>query len=168
MKYFTVIVMLLTTFLGCSKKEENTPIDPGVTATGYIRGYVNSVNWYSNSITTSKSGVTRVIKATQNLSNNQNYSSAILEFKISVNQPGNFGIGEDEPGYVYFVRAYYTLIGKNGNSDLKYTAYYEDTSLLTIDEYDSDHLYGSFNFIARTADTLNTIQFTGGLIQIDY
>ena len=168
MKLVFLFLVSIVFLSGCSKKEEATPVDTGVKATGYIRGYINSVNWYSNSITTSKSGVTREIKATQNLSNNQNYSSAILEFKISVNQPGNFGIGEDEPGYVYFVRAYYTLIGKNGNSDLKYTAYYEDTSLLTIDEYDSDHLYGSFNFIARTADTLNTIQFTGGSIQIDY
>lgn len=168
MKSVFLFLVFLTFFIGCSKKDEISPVDPNITATGYIRGYVNGVNWYSNSIKTNKAGVTRTIKATQNLTNNPDYSSAVLELKISVNQPGDFGIGEDEPGYVYFVKCYYTLVGKNGTPDRLYKAYYKNTSLLTINEYDSDHLYGAFNFIAHTDDTLNTILFTGGNIQIDY
>jgi hypothetical protein len=160
--------MLIVVFLGCSKKDDPIPVDPSVPASGYIRGYVNGVNWYSNSITTSKSGQTRIVTATQPLPNSQTFSSAILEFRISVNQVGNFGIGEDEPGYVYFVRGYYNLVGKNGNANESYKAYYEDQSVFTITEYDADHLYGSFNFIAHTDDTLHTILFTNGSIQIDY
>ena len=168
MKSFALILVLMTIFFGCSKKDSNPVVDDTKPATGYIRGYVNGDSWYTNSIRTGKSGVTRIVRATQNLSNNQNYSSAVLEFKISVNQPGNFGIGEDEPGYVYFVKAYYTLVGKNGHADQLYKAYYEDTSLLTITEYDDTHLYGTYNFIAHTDDTLHTVEFTNGSIQINY
>jgi hypothetical protein len=167
-KYLVILFLLIVTTVSCSKKDDNNPVDTSVSASGYIRGYVNSVNWYSNSIRTSKTGQTRIVKATQEFSNNQNYSSAILEMKISVNYIGTFGIGEDEPGFVYFVRAYYTLVGKNGNANELYTAYYKDTSELVISEYDDNHLYGTFNFVANTNDTLNTILFTNGSIQITY
>lgn len=168
MKSLFLLLLSFVFFVSCSKNDDPIPVDPNVPATGYIRGYINGESYYSNSITTNKTGQTRTVTAKQNITNSQVFSSSVLEFKISVNQPGNFGIGEDEPGYVYFVKAKYTLVGKNGNANEIYKAYYEDTSLLTMTEYDSDHLYGSFNFIAHTDDTLHTILFTNGAIQIDY
>jgi len=168
MKNLILVLLFLLAIIGCSKNDNSNPVDTEKTAVGFVRGNANGVSWYSNNIKTSKSGNTRFIKATQEFSNNPNFSSAILEFRISVNQAGVFGIGEDEPGYRYYVRAYYTLVSSTGSGNENYTAYYENTSLMTINQITSTNLNAIYNFTAHTADTLKTVVFSNGAIQINY
>ena len=172
MKSFVLLVSVLLVsvlFLvnGCSKDDNSNPVNPEKNATGFVRGDVNGTSWYSNKITTSKSGNTRTVKATQDFTNDPTYSSAILEFEISVNQSGTFGIGEDEPGLNYAVKAYYKLISKSGNNDEYYRTYFDNISFLTISRITDKDLDATFTFTARTDDS-STVVFTNGSIQINY
>jgi hypothetical protein len=168
MKNLILASLFLFAILGCSKSDDSNPVNTEKTAVGFVRGNANGTSWYSNKIKTSKSGNTRFIKATQEFSNNPNFSSAILEFRISVNQAGVYGIGEDEPGYKYYIRAYYTLVSNTGNGNENYTAYYENTSLMTINQITDTNLNAIYNFTAHTADTLKTFVFSNGAIQITF
>ncbi len=168
MKFLTFIVLVLLTFSGCSSEEDSNPVDTEKIATGFVRGYVNGSNWYSNKITTSKSGNTRVVKATLDYSNDPTYKSSILEFRISINQTGVFGIGENEPGYTYYVKAYYTLIAKNGSAAPTHKAHYDNVSTLTISSISEKNLDADFLFNAVTDDSLSAVVFTNGAIQIDF
>lgn len=167
MKIFVLLVSVLFLVNGCSKDDNSNPVNPEKNATGFVRGYVNGTSWYSNKITTSKSGNTRTVKATQDFTNDPTFSSAILEFKISVNQSGTFGIGEDEPGVKYYVKTYYTLKAQSGGSDKLYTAYFDNVSFLTISRITDKDIDAIFTFTARTGDS-STVVFSNGSIQINY
>lgn len=101
-------------------------------------------------------------------SNDPLYKATTLEFRISVNQTGVFGIGENEPGFQYVVKAYYTLVSRSGSADKYHKAYYDNVSTLTIGSISDKNLDADFIFNARTDDSLNTVVFTNGAIQIDF
>jgi hypothetical protein len=169
MKLLVIISIVFLVLAGCSKDDNSTdPVNQEKIATGFVRGDVNGTNWYSNKITTSKSNNTRIVKATQDFTNDPIYKSSILEFRISVNLVGDFGIGEDEPGFNYVVRAYYTLVSKSGSADLIYKAHYNNISTLTIDGISDKNLDADFLFNAVTDDSSSTVVFTNGAIQIDF
>lgn len=168
MKLYYLLFSLLILLTSCSSDDESNPVSTEKTATGFVRGTVNSSSWYSNKISTSKSGNTRIVKATQEFTNDPVFKSSILEFRISVNQAGTFGIGENEPGYTYSVKAYYTLISRSGSEDVIYKAYYEYLKDLIINRISDKNLDANYSFNARTDDSLRTVSFTSGAIQIDY
>jgi len=168
MKFYYLIFSLLLFISACTNNDESNPIIAEKNATGFVRGTVNSSSWYSNKITTSKSGNTRIVKATQEFTNDPVFRSSMLEFRISVNQAGTFGIGENEPGYTYSVKAYYTLISRSGSADVIYKAYYESLKDLIINRISDKNLDANYSFNARTDDSLRTVSFTNGAIQIDY
>jgi len=168
MKFLTFITLVLLIVNGCSSNDESNPITNEKSATGFVRGSVNGSSWYSNKITTSKSGNTRTVKATLDSSNDPLYKSTILEFRISVNQTGVFGIGENEPGFQYVVKAYYTLVSRSGSADVTHKAHFDNVSTLTIDAISDKNLDADFIFNARTDDSLSTVVFTNGAIQIDF
>lgn len=168
MKFLTFITLVLLIVNGCSSNDESNPITNEKSATGFVRGNVNGSSWYSNKITTSKSGVTRIVKATLDFSNDPIYKTSILEFHIGVNLVGNFGIGENEPGFQYVVKAYYTLVSRSGSADKYHKAYYDNVSTLTIGAISDKNLDADFIFNARTDDSLSTVVFTNGAIQIDF
>lgn len=168
MKFTTLIAFVLLIMAGCSSENDSNPVSTEKNATGFVRGTVNGVSWYSNKITTSKSGNTRTVKATQEFTNDPIFKNSILEFRISVNQAGTFGIGENEPGYTYSVKAYYTLISRSGSADVIYKAYYEALKDLIINRISDKNLDANYSFNARTDDSLRTVSFTSGAIQIDY
>lgn len=168
MKFLTFITLALLIIVGCSSEDESNPVVTEKNATGFVRGYVNGSNWYSNKITTSKSGNTRVVKATLDYSNDPTYKSSILEFRISINQTGVFGIGENEPGYTYYVKAYYTLIAHSGSTAPTHKAHYDNISTLTISSISDKNLDADFLFNAVTDDSSSAIVFTNGAIQIDF
>ncbi len=168
MKYFLALTFLVVTFYSCSKNDDNNPVNNEIIARGFIRGDINSINWYSNKITTNKNDNTRILKGTQDITNDPKFTASILELRLGVNQTGTFGIGENEPGYQYSVKAYYTLVSRSGTEDEYFKAYYEKTSLLKINRISSTNLDATFNFIARTDDSTKTIVFSAGVIQIDY
>lgn len=168
MRLVPLIAIVFLVFASCSSEDDSNPVSPETNATGFVRGNVNGVSWYSNKITTSKSGNTRIVKATQDFTNDPVFKSSVLEFRISVNQAGTFGIGENEPGYTYYVKAYYTLVSRSGSADLNYKAYYENLSTLTINRISDNNLDANYIFNARTDDSLSTVSFSNGAIQIDY
>lgn len=162
--YFLVLLLLV----GCSSNDDSNPIDTEKNATGFVRGNINGTNWYSNQITTSKSGNTRVVKAIQELPNHPTFSSSIIELRISVSQAGRLGIGENEPGFTYYVKAYYTLVSRTGTEDEYYKAYFENISYMTINRISDKDLDAVFNFNGRVDDSTKTISLTGGSVQISY
>lgn len=168
MKLYYLFFPLLILFLSCSGDESSNPVNNDKTATGFVRGTINNANWYSSEITTSKSGNTRTVKAIQNISNDPIFSSSVIELKISVSQPGKFGIGENEPGFTYYVKAYYTLVSRSGNQDENYKAYFDNISFMTINRISDKDLDASFNFNARTDDSTKTISLSSGSVVIDF
>ena len=168
MKFSIFLVLITLFYFGCSNSDDSNPVITEKNATGFVRGNVNGSSWYSNKITTSKSGNTRVVKATLDYSNDPIFKSSILEFRISVNQVGVFGIGEDEPGLNYVVKAYYTLISRSGSADQNHKAHYDNISTLTISSISDKNLDADFLFNAITDDSLSAVVFTNGAIQIDF
>jgi hypothetical protein len=168
MKLYYIFFSLLIFITACSSNDESNPVNAETSATGFVRGTVNGSNWYSNKITTSKSGNTRTVKATQELPNNSKFSSSVMEIRISVSQAGIFGIGENEPGYTYYIKAYYKLVSRNGTEDENYKAYFDNISYMTINRISDKDLDAVFNFNARTDDSTKTISLSSGSIQIDY
>ncbi|MBK7629282.1 MAG: hypothetical protein IPJ23_00830 [Ignavibacteriales bacterium] len=168
MKYLGFITIVILVLAGCSKDDSSNPVTSDKNATGFVRGDLNGSNWYANKIITSKSGNTRTVKATLDFTNDPVYTTSTLEFKISVSQSGIFGIGEDEPGFQYVIKAYYKLISRSGTNDENYKAYYDNISFLTINRITDKDLDAIFTFTARTDDSLKTVVFTNGSIQINY
>lgn len=168
MKLYYLLFPILILFTSCSSDEDSNPVSTEKTATGFVRGNVNGSNWYSNKITTSKSGNTRVVKATLDFTNDPIFKGSVLEFRISVNQSGIFGIGENEPGFTYYVKAYYTLVSRSGTEDENYKAYFDNISFMTINRISDKYLDASLNFNARTNDSTKTISLTSGSVLIDF
>jgi hypothetical protein len=168
MKLYYLFFPLLLLFLSCSSDEESNPVNTEETATGFVRGTINGSNWYSSEITTSKSGNTRSVKATQKLTNHPIFSSSVIELKISVSQTGKFDIGEDEPGVRYFIKAYYTLVSRSGTEDENYKAYFDNISSMTINRISDKDLDAAFNFNARNDDSTKTISLSSGSVVIDF
>jgi hypothetical protein len=168
MRFLIFITLALLIIGGCSSEDESNPVDTDKSATGFVRGYVNGSYWYSNKITTSKSNNTRIVKATLDSSNDPIYKSSVLEFRIRVNQAGEYGIGEDEPGLNYVVKAYYTLASRNGSEDKFHKAHYDNVSTLTISAISDKNLDADFLFNAVTDDSSSAVVFTNGAIQIDF
>lgn len=168
MKVLSFGLFLFFVVLGCSKNKDANPVSSEYAATGFIRASVNGASWYSNVISTSFSGNTRYLKATQSIINNPNFSSSVLEFWISINQTGKFSIGEKDPGYTYAIRAAYTLKSTGGAGDEIYRAYFQNYSFLTINGITATNLDASFIFRAFTDDTLKSVVASDGVIKVDY
>jgi hypothetical protein len=168
MKFFYLLFSFLLLFIGCSSNDDSNPIDTEKNATGFVRANINGSNWYSNQITTSKSSNTRVVKAIQELPNHPIFSSSKLELRISVSQTGRLGIGENEPGFTYYVKAYYTLVSRTGTEDEYYRAYFDNISYMTINRISDKDLDAVFNFNGRVDDSTKTVSVTAGSVQINY
>ena len=92
-----------------------------------------------------------------------------MNFKIiNISQTGTFGIGEDEPGFKYFVKASYTLKSAGAAPDKKYTADYRDYSVFDMSRIDDKGLDATFIFVAYFKDFLDSLNFTSGVVKIDY
>jgi len=168
MKFIILLAAILFAITGCSKDENTNPVDNSNNATGFVKGNVNSVSWYSDKITISKTSTTLTITAKQNFTNDAKFASSELTFKISVTQPQVYGIGENEPGFIYYVKAYYKLISHSGAEDENYKAYFENVSFMTINRLTDNNLDATYNFNAYTDDRSKAVIFTNGAIQIDY
>ncbi len=168
MKISLLLSVLLIALIGCSTNENSNPISKEYTATGFMRASVNGGSWYSNQVLTSKSGNVRYLKSEQPIVNNSKFSSSVLEMWIGINQAGRVGIGEDEPGYTYGVRAAYTLKSISGTQDEKYKAYFQDYSFLTINRISDTNLDAVFILRAFTDDTLKSVVVSDGVIKLDF
>lgn len=155
------LILLPLLISGCKKEAEN-PLEPDRNkATGYVRSYVDGVNWEAESIYASKSGTVINISA----------EKAVSEIQLqiqNINQPGNFSIGENEPGFTYFIKAKYIQKAVGGTSEKIYTAYFRDYSYLTISNMSEGTLDADFVFLAYSEDFTDSVNVTGGAINIDY
>lgn len=169
MKFLSLVLFIAIIYAGCSSDSDTNPVNNDKPASGFVRGYSNGTSWYSNQITTNLSQNVRTIKSTQTLTNDPKFSSSILELKVSASlPPGLYSIGENEPGYTYFVKAYCTLVAKSGYVNEFYRAYFDSVSYMTINKNTSQELDAVFNFLARTDDSTKFISFTNGVIKINY
>lgn len=165
---YILSILVLVIISGCSKEDSPVETSGAKKANGYIRGEMNNGSWYSSSITIDEKNNTIFIKAVQTLTGNPNYSSSEINFRlINISQPILYGIGENEPGYVYFVKADYTLKGKNG-SDVVYNAYHRDYSLMKINRFTENGIEADFNFIAYTNSFSDSIDISNGKIDISF
>lgn len=85
-----------------------------------------------------------------------------------MNQAGVFGIGENEPGFNFIFKDYYILISRSGSANITHKAHFDNISILIIRAIFAQNLNADFTFIARTDDSLNTVEVANGAIQIDY
>ncbi len=155
--------------ISCSKEENPIDRKENLTATGFISGNVENANWFADKIQAYKQSSIIYITGTQKIDNSSVYASSILNFKIiNISQTGSFGIGEDEPGFKYFVKASYTLISTRAAPDRKYTAYYRDYSVFDMSRINDKGLDATFVFVAYSQDFSDSVNFTSGVIKIDY
>jgi hypothetical protein len=166
-RYLVWIPLILIQF-SCSKND-STVTEPDYTATGFIRGKIDNVNWFADKIEAHKQASTIYITGTQNFDAGSPYSNSLIDFRIiNLSQPVTAGIGEDEPGYVYFVKANYTLKFADGSDDKVYTAYYRDYSTMDITRITDKALEATFFFIAYSEDFTDSVDVTNGAIKIDF
>ena len=168
MNNYFVWIPLTLILLSCSK-DDNPIVDPDYTATGFIRGRINNVTWFADKIEAHKQGSTIYITGTQNPDSGSIYSSTQINFRIlNLSQPMLAGIGENEPGYEYFVKADYTLKFADGSNDKVYTAYYRDYSTMDLTRINDKGLDATFIFKAYTEFFTDSIDVTSGVFNIDY
>ena len=167
-KYFVCILFLLLLF-SCSKDDNSVATDPDYTAAGFVRGKIDNVTWSADKIETHKQASTMYITGTQNFDAGSLYSTTIIDFRIiNLSQPVTAGIGEDEPGYIYFVKANYTLKFTDGSQDKVYTAYYRDYSNMYITIINDKRVDATFLFKAYTEDFSDSVDVTSGVFRVEY
>ena len=167
-KYLAWIPLTLLLF-SCSKDDNSIVIDTDYTATGFIRGRINNVTWFADKIEAHKQASTIYITGTQNFESGSIYTNSKIDFRIiNLSQPVTAGIGENEPGYEYFVKADYTLKFADGSNDKVYTAYYRDYSTMDLTRINDKGLDATFIFKAYTEYFLDSVDVTGGVFNIDY
>lgn len=167
-KYFVWIPLTLLLF-SCSKDDNPNNIDPDYTASGFIRGSINNTSWFADKIEAHKQASTIYITGTQNFDAGSIYSFSIIDFRIiNLSQPVTAGIGEDEPGYIYFVKANYTLKFADGSEDKVFTAYYRDYSTMDITTINDKRFDATFLFKAYSENFSDSVDVTNGAMKIDY
>jgi hypothetical protein len=167
-KYLFLIPLILL-LSNCSKDDNSIVVDTDYTANGFLRGKINNVTWSANKIEAHKQASTIYITGTQNFDEGSLYSSSVINFRIiNLSQPVLSGIGENEPGYQYFVKANYTLKFADGSNDKVYTAYFRDYSFMDLTRINSKGIDATFIFKAYTGDFSDSVVVTNGVFKIDY
>ncbi len=167
-KYLVWIPLTLLLF-SCSKDDNSIVGDTDNTATGFLRGKINNVTWFADKIEAYKQASTIYITGTQNFEAGSIYTSSKINFRIiNLSQPVTSGIGENEPGYQYFVKANYTLKFKDGSNDKIYTAYFRDYSLMDLTRINNKGIDATFIFKAYTGNFSDSVIVTDGVFRIDY
>ena len=170
MNKYLVWIPLTLLLLSCSKDDNPIVVDPDYTATGFIRGKINNVTWFADKIEAHKQASTIYITGTQNFDAGSIYSSTQINFRIiNLSQPMLAGIGENEgDGYVYSVKANYTLKFADWSKDKVYTAYFRDYSFMDLTRINDKGIDASFIFIAYSEDFSDSVNVTDGVFVIDY
>jgi hypothetical protein len=168
--YKYIILFLITILaISCTKEENPASGTPDDIATGFILSKIKSNDWSADEIRASKKSSNTVIKAVKYIEENQQYVSSELNFTLeNLSQPGNFGIGEDEPGYQYFVKANYILRSQSSSEDKIYTAYYRDLSVMNITRISDNSLEANFIFKGILEDKSDSIIVSDGTIKINF
>jgi hypothetical protein len=170
MHKYLVLIPLTLLLLSCSKDDNPVVIDTDYTATGFLRGKINNVTWFADKIEAHKQASTIYITGTQNFDAGSLYSATIIDFRIiNLSQPVTASIGENEgDGYVYFVKANYTLKFTDGSNDKVFTAYHRDYSTMDITIINDKRVDATFLFKAYSEDFSDSVDVTSGAFRIEY
>jgi hypothetical protein len=165
-----LLVLFFCIFLsaGCSKDDSN-PVDPTNNVTGFMLAQVNFASWSAEELEAARLQNTLNIKGTKTILNNPVYNSSELLIRIiNINQPGTFGIGENESGIQYFIKGTYTLKSNDGSQTEVFTAYYLDYSLMKINSITDDSIEAEFDMKLYNQDFTDSLFITGGRMNIDF
>jgi len=166
---YLVWIPLTLLLISCSKDDTSIVVDTDYTANGFFIGKINNVTWSADKIEAHKEASTIYITGTKNYDAGSSYSASKINFRIiNLSQPGTAGIGENEPGYQYFVKANYTLKFADGSNDKVYTAYYRNYSLMNITRINDKGIDATFVFKAYSEDFSDSVVVTNGVFKIDY
>ena len=166
-KYYALFIVFLL-IISCSNNDENNPADPNHTATGFMRTKINNISWFADKIEAYRQSNSLYIIGTQDSTGVPQFSSSEIKFQIiNLSQPGTYGIGEDEPGYEYFVKAKYILYSGTGVVNIIYSAYYLNYSTMNISRINADSFTADFIFRAFI-DSTTSVNITDGVIDIRF
>ncbi|GBD86249.1 hypothetical protein BMS3Abin03_00162 [bacterium BMS3Abin03] len=169
MNKYLIWIPLILFLVSCSKDDNSIVADTDYTATGFLMGKINTVTWSADKIEAHKEASTIYITGTKNYDAGSLYSASKINFRIiNLTQPVTAGIGENEPGYQYFVKANYTLTFTDGSKDKVYTAYYRNYSLMNLTRINDKGIDATFIFKAYSGDFSDSVIVTDGVFKIDY
>lgn len=168
MRKIYFILILISIAVACSKEETN-PVGNDNSANGFVRSKVNGISWFADDVQAYKQLSTLNIVATDVLEGNPNFTSSKIHLRlVNINQPGIFGIGEDEPGFKYFVKATYLLKPADNSADVVYTAYYVNFSTMNLTYIDEGRVEADFVFKAYSDNFEDSVTVVDGVIDIDF
>lgn len=168
MRKYILLFFSFVLIAGCSKDEATAPVQAENTVYGFVRGEINGSSWYADKITLVERNNIKYIKATKNIFDNPTYSSSEINFRlINISQPVVYAIGENEPGYVYAVKADYILKAKNG-ADKVLKAYYLEYSQMDISRINDKSLEAEFIFKAYDEFFTDSVEIVNGKINLDF
>ena len=163
--FFLVLIFLV---LGC-KEDTFDPFVDDNTASGSMIYLINQSTWSANELQAYKERDTLFLKGIVTLTSDSNYSSSEINFKIiNLNQPGLYGIGEDELGLTYRVKGNYTLKSAKNLPDVVYNAYFRDDNLMTITGMNDRSINAEFKMKVFNQSFSDSLFITNGSLNITY
>lgn len=163
-----VLLNVIVLIAGCSKDDSN-PVDPPNNTSGFILCQVNSVQWSATGLEASKVQSTFHLKGTKEITGHSVFNASEIYLRIiNINQPGTFGIGENEPGFQYFVKGTFTFESEDGLQDQVFTAYYLDYSLMKINSITDKSIDAEFNIKLYNQDFSDSLFITNGRMNLNF
>lgn len=167
-KILYLLIIIVVFIAGCETKVID-PFEDDTTATGSMICQINLSIWSASDVQVNKQRDTLLLKGKKILTGDSNYSYSEINFKfINTSRAGTFEIGEDEPGFKYFVKGDYRLKSSKGLPDVVYTAYYRDFSLMTIRDITDKNIQAEFKMKVYESDFADSLLITSGRISITY
>lgn len=163
-----VLLNIIVLISGCSKDDSNS-VNPPNNTTGFILCQVNSVQWSADELEASRIQNTLHIKGAKEITGHSVFTASEIYFRIiNINQPGTFGIGENETGFQYFVKGTFTYKSEDGLQDQVFTAYYLDYSLMKINSITDKSIDAEFNIKLYNQDFSDSLFITSGRLNLVY
>lgn len=168
-KYYFVLILFLLTISASCNKDDSSPVLPSNKVNGFMICQVNFSTWSAEGLEVSRQQNTLHIKGRRSVSGSNTFTASEINFRIiNLNQPGTFGIGENEPGFQYFVKGSYTLISNEINQNIEFTAYYLDYSLMKINSITSKSIEAEFNMKLFNEDFSDSLLITTGRMNLEF
>ena len=163
--FFLVIILLVW---GC-KEDTFDPFVEDNTASGSMICQINQSTWSADELQAYKERDTLFLKGIKVLAADSNYSSSEINFKIiNLNQTDTAEIGEDEFGFIYFVKGNYTLKSAKNLPDVVYTAYFREDNLMTITGINDRSIEAEFKMKVFSKSFSDSLSITNGRLSITY
>ncbi len=166
--FWFFLIFATSLFIGCSK-DDSSPVTPPNKVNGFMLCQINFSTWSAEELEVSREQNILHIKGRRAITGSATYSSSEINFRIiNLSQPGTFGIGENEPGFQYFVKGKYTLIAKDNNLNKEFTAYYLDYSLMKINSILPKSIDAEFNMKLFNENFTDSLLITTGRMNLEF